>query len=148
MPNPFALVNLAAALSRTQNQPSTHAALASGSGSGDWSGPVLCTYQAYEEDKARLGAAADNAPGWCGIRYSALNAARIVAVNGLSDGLCAQCLEIKGNGPSVYVLAIDLKEAPGLDIAGTSFHNLFPDRNILDPETCNWRVVDPSLCSG
>ncbi|KAI8926381.1 hypothetical protein BC831DRAFT_228438 [Entophlyctis helioformis] len=51
-----------------------------------------CTYHPYEEDKARLGASYDNSPGWCGIRYSALNAARIVAVNGLGTGMCAQCI--------------------------------------------------------
>ncbi|OAJ37979.1 hypothetical protein BDEG_21947 [Batrachochytrium dendrobatidis JEL423] len=118
--------------------------------SDGWStGP--CTYHPYEEDLARLGATAyDNAPGWCGIRYSALNIQRIVAVNGLGSSMCAQCLEFRNaaGGPSMFVLAVDQKGAPGLDVSHTSFQNAFPGANALDPQTCSWRITSQSYCSG
>ncbi|KAI8925978.1 hypothetical protein BC831DRAFT_458506 [Entophlyctis helioformis] len=109
-----------------------------------------CTYHPYEEDKARLGASYDNSPAWCGIRYSALNAARIVAVNGLGTGMCAQCIEFRGanGGPSMFVLAVDQKGDPGLDVARSSFQAAFPGSNPLDPQVCAWRIVAPSNCAG
>ncbi|KAJ3280785.1 hypothetical protein HK104_000405 [Borealophlyctis nickersoniae] len=111
----------------------------------------LCTFHNYEGDKARLGAAYDNSPGWCGIRYSALNAARITAVHGLDTGAkCGLCLEIASasGGPSAYVLAVDQKGAPGLDVAKSSFQAIFPKANPYDPQTCKWRTVASSLCQG
>jgi hypothetical protein len=82
-----------------------------------------------------------------------LNIARITAVNGLNTpSNCNQCLEISGDGRSnqqpVYVLAVDQKGDPGLDIARSSYQKLFPDKNWLDPQICNWRVVDSSYCAG
>ncbi|KAJ2992211.1 hypothetical protein HDV02_003197 [Globomyces sp. JEL0801] len=83
-----------------------------------------------------------------GTRYSKLNIARITAVHGLQAGLCNQCLEMMNanGGPSVYVLAVDQKGDPGLDVAISSFSAAFPGANPLDPQTCKWRVVDPSKC--
>ncbi|KAJ3278135.1 hypothetical protein HK104_002611 [Borealophlyctis nickersoniae] len=113
---------------------------------------VPCTYHDYEGDKARFGPAYDNNPGWCGIRYSALNAARITAISTMDEHLCGKCLEItsssSGSGPSQYVLAIDQKAAPGLDIARTSFAAMFPGSNPLDPQTCMYRIVADSMCTG
>ena len=82
-----------------------------------------------------------------------LNIARITAVNGLNTpSNCNQCLEIIGDGSSnqqpVYVLAVDQKGDPGLDIARSSYQKIFPDKNWLDPQICNWRVVDSSYCTG
>ncbi|KAJ3066956.1 hypothetical protein HK102_007522, partial [Quaeritorhiza haematococci] len=82
------------------------------------------------------------APGFCGHRYSKLNAARITAVNGLTPNMCNQCLEVSsasGNGPVQYILAIDKKVGEGLDVARTSFAAMFPGSNPLDPQTCRWR---------
>nr|KAJ3412749.1 hypothetical protein HK105_002264 [Polyrhizophydium stewartii] len=109
-----------------------------------------CTYHPYEEDMARLGSAYDNSPAWCGFRYSALNVARIVSVNGMGDSQCGQCLEFRNaaGGPSVFVLAVDQKGAAGLDISRSSFSAAFPGQNPLDPQTCAWRIVDPSNCVG
>ena len=43
-----------------------------------------CTTHDYELSLKQIGyPALDNSPGWCGIRYSMLNIARITAVNGL-----------------------------------------------------------------
>lgn len=109
---------------------------------------VRCTFHDYEGMSAQLGLALDNSPGWCGTRYSVLNVARVTAVNGMGAGLCNQCLEITGSngGPAVYVLAIDNKADPGLDVARSSFQALFPSANAYDPQLCNWRVVEPSRC--
>ncbi|KAJ3278737.1 hypothetical protein HK104_002067 [Borealophlyctis nickersoniae] len=112
---------------------------------------VPCTYHDYEGDKANLGAAYDNSPGWCGIRYSALNAARITAIDTMHESLCGKCLEIassSGSGPSQYVLAIDQKGAPGLDVARTSFAAAFPGSNPLDPQSCMYRIVADEMCAG
>lgn len=107
-----------------------------------------CTYHDYEGDRQRLGLAYDTSPGWCGIRYSVLNVARITAVHGLGTGMCNQCLEMQGiqGGPKVYVLAVDQKGGAGLDVAPSSFQAAFPGANILDPQTCSWRIVAPELC--
>ncbi|KAJ3038368.1 hypothetical protein HDV00_000789 [Rhizophlyctis rosea] len=113
------------------------------------SGP--CTYHDYEGDKELLGFAYDSSPGWCGTRYSSLYVARVTAVSTMNPALCNKCLEIQsssGSGPSAYVLAIDQKGAPGLDVAKTSFASIFPGQNPLDPQNCRWRVVDDSYCSG
>ncbi|KAJ3050142.1 hypothetical protein HK097_008867 [Rhizophlyctis rosea] len=113
------------------------------------SGP--CTYHDYEGDKARLGESYDSSPGWCGTRYSSLNVGRVTAVSTMNPSLCNKCLEIQsadGDGPSTYVLAIDQKGAPGLDVARSSFASTFPHDNPLDPQTCRWRVVEDSYCSG
>ncbi|KAJ3272849.1 hypothetical protein HDV01_005172 [Terramyces sp. JEL0728] len=109
-----------------------------------------CTYHPYEEDMKSLGSAYDNSPGWCGIRYTMLNVARIVAVHGLGAGNCNMCLEMANasGGPSVYILAVDQKGDPGLDVAKSSFQAAFPNSNALDPEVCKWRVVDHSHCGG
>ncbi|KAL2911798.1 hypothetical protein HK105_208731 [Polyrhizophydium stewartii] len=109
-----------------------------------------CTYHPYQEDLARLGSAYDNSPGWCGIRYTALDITRVVAVNGVTAGDCAQCLEFRNaaGGPSEFVLIIDQKGDPGLDISRSSFSAAFPGQNPLDPQTCAWRIVDPSNCAG
>ncbi|KAJ3308738.1 hypothetical protein HDV04_000834 [Boothiomyces sp. JEL0838] len=109
-----------------------------------------CTYHPYEEDMKSLGNAYDNSPGWCGIRYTMLNVARIVAVHGLGAGNCNMCLEMANanGGPSVYILAVDQKGDPGLDVAKSSFQAAFPNSNALDPEVCKWRVVDHSFCGG
>ncbi|KAJ3252414.1 hypothetical protein HK103_001581 [Boothiomyces macroporosus] len=109
----------------------------------------LCTFHDYEGDYNRFGKALDNNPGWCGIRYSVLNVARITAMHGISASSCNQCLEFSaadGSGPSVYVLVVDQKGAEGLDVAQSSFAAAFPGKNSLDPETCRWRIVDPSKC--
>jgi hypothetical protein len=111
---------------------------------------VRATYHDYEGDRARLGRAYDNSPGWCGIRYSVLNVARITAINGMNAGLCNQCLEVQNvnGGPVVYVLAVDWKADPGLDIARSSYAALTPGANPLDPQQVRYRVVDPSHCAG
>ena len=92
---------------------------------------VLATYHDYEGDRNTLGRAYDNSPGWCGIRYSVLNVARITAVNGMHEGLCNQCLAVQNvnGGPVVYVLAVDQKQGEGLDIARSSYHALNPAEN-------------------
>ncbi|KAL2911795.1 hypothetical protein HK105_208728 [Polyrhizophydium stewartii] len=107
-----------------------------------------CTYHPYEEDMARLGDSYDNGPGWCGFRYTALNVARIVAVHGMDDGQCGQCLEFRNaaGGPSIFVLAVDWKGDPGLDLSRSSFAAAFPGQNPLDPQTCAWRYVPISSC--
>ncbi|KAL2911792.1 hypothetical protein HK105_208725 [Polyrhizophydium stewartii] len=117
--------------------------------SSDWK-TGRCTYHPYQEDFAKQGAAADNAPGWCGIRYTALDVTRVVAINGVTAGQCAQCLEFRNaaGGPSEFVLIIDEKGAEGLDISRSSFSAAFPGQNPLDPQTCAWRIVDPSNCAG
>ncbi|KAL2911794.1 hypothetical protein HK105_208727 [Polyrhizophydium stewartii] len=109
-----------------------------------------CTYHPYQEDLARLGSAYDNSPGWCGIRYTALDITRVVAIRGVTAGQCAQCLEFRNaaGGPSEFVLIIDEKGAEGLDISRSSFSSAFPGQNPLDPQTCAWRIVDPSNCAG
>jgi hypothetical protein len=111
---------------------------------------VLATYHDYEGDRATLGRAYDNSPGWCGIRYSVLNVARITAVNGLGESMCNQCLEVQNanGGPIVYVLAVDQKQGPGLDIARSSYAALTPAANPLDPQQVRYRVVDHSNCAG
>ncbi|KAL2911796.1 hypothetical protein HK105_208729 [Polyrhizophydium stewartii] len=117
--------------------------------SSDWK-TGRCTYHPYQEDLARLGSAYDNSPGWCGIRYTALDITRVVAVNGVTAGDCAQCLEFRNaaGGPSELVLIIDQKGDPGLDVSRSSFSAAFPGQNPLDPQTCAWRIVDPSNCAG
>ncbi|KAH6568453.1 hypothetical protein BASA50_003918 [Batrachochytrium salamandrivorans] len=135
----FSFVTLASLLSTVSGRPTD-----------DWS-TGKCTYHPYEEDLARLGGTAyDNAPGWCGIRYTALNIQRIVAVSGLGASMCAQCIEFRGaaGGPTMYVLAVDQKGSEGLDVSHTSFQNAFPSANALDPQTCAWRITDPSNCAG
>ena len=105
-----------------------------------------CTYHHYESFvPAEI---YDNSPGWCGIRYSSLDLTRVTAVNGMNEGGCNQCLEVTAEGGNtIYVLAIDFKADPGLDISETSFHHMFPDGNPLDPITCSWNVVDPCYCT-
>ncbi|KAJ3334914.1 hypothetical protein HDU91_002458, partial [Kappamyces sp. JEL0680] len=88
----------------------------------------------------------DNSAPWCGQRYSVLNVARVVAIPNMSADKCNQCIEIIGSADPVYVLVIDQREAYGLDIAESSYQALFPGANILDPQTCQYRFVDPSLC--
>ncbi|KAJ3071089.1 hypothetical protein HK102_006516, partial [Quaeritorhiza haematococci] len=90
------------------------------------------------------------APPWCGMRYSKLNAASITAISGINANMCNQCLEVQavGGGPTRYVLIVDQKGAPGLDIALTSFSALFPGKNPLDPQTCQWRITDWQRCQG
>ncbi|KAI8898153.1 hypothetical protein BC833DRAFT_614955 [Globomyces pollinis-pini] len=108
-----------------------------------------CTYHPYEDDYNKLGPSTyDNSPGWCGIRYSKLNVARITAVHGLGESQCNQCLEMMNanGGPTVYVLAVDQKGDPGLDVAKASFMATFPGANPLDPQNCKWRPVEPSKC--
>ncbi|KAI8898152.1 hypothetical protein BC833DRAFT_590977 [Globomyces pollinis-pini] len=107
-----------------------------------------CTFHNYEGDMKSLGKQYDNTPGWCGIRYSKLNVARITAVHGLQANMCNQCLEMVNSkgGPSVFVLAVDQKGDPGLDVAKSSFMATFPGANPLDPQSCKWRVVDPTKC--
>ncbi|TPX60258.1 hypothetical protein SpCBS45565_g07543 [Spizellomyces sp. 'palustris'] len=128
------------------------AAIAAKAAPSEWiSAP--CTFHDYEGDQTRLGESYDNSPGWCGIRYSALNTARITAVSGLGESLCNACLEILPDGnststKSTYVLAVDQKGAAGLDVARTSFQSTFPGSNPLDPQVCRYRVVDSSLCGG
>lgn len=118
-------------------------------------GKGRCTTHDYEGSASALGGveALDNSPAWCGMRYSMLNIARITAVNGLNlPAYCNLCLEITGDASSnkqpVYVLAVDQKGDPGLDIARSSFQKIFPNKNWLDPQICNWRVVDSSYCTG
>ena len=63
--------------------------------------------------------------------------------------LCNKCVRIKGLnsiGPSMYVLMIDRKAAPGLDIAKTTFMELFPDKNPLDPQQCEYSIVEDIYC--
>lgn len=109
---------------------------------------VPCTFHDYEADKQQLGTSYDNSPGWCGTRYSSLNVARITAISGLSGSLCNACLEITSasGGPSEYVLAVDQKQGNGLDIAKSSFQNVFPGKNPLDPQMCRFRVVENKFC--
>ncbi|KAJ3304468.1 hypothetical protein HDV03_002812 [Kappamyces sp. JEL0829] len=112
---------------------------------------VPCTMNAYEQTfQAALSsdgmALLDSSAPWCGQRYSVLNNARIVSVSGMSSDLCNQCIEIVGAGSSVYAWAVDQREAHGLDIAESSYQALFPNSNLLDPQTCQWRVVSPSYC--
>ncbi|KAL5035385.1 hypothetical protein RTP6_003089 [Batrachochytrium dendrobatidis] len=110
-----------------------------------------CTSHPYEQDLARFGAATyDNAPGWCGIRYSSLDITRIVAVHGLDESMCGQCIEFKNaaGGPAQYVLAVDQKADPGLDLAITSLKNAFPGQDPLNPQKCDWKVVDQQFCAG
>ena len=104
-----------------------------------------CTYHDYEsyEPVANF----ENSPGWCGIRYSQLNLARITAVNGLGGDGCAKCLRVSGPAGSLYVLAIDTKADPGLDIARSSFAAI-TNENVLNPVSCSWTVVADSFCSG
>ena len=109
-----------------------------------------CTFHPYEEDFARLGQDLDNSPGWCGIRYSVLNLARIVAVNGLEAKNCVQCLEVSSasGGPKTFILAVDKKSDPGLDVAKSSYEAMFPGKNPLDPQLCQWKVVSYQKCGG
>lgn len=112
-----------------------------------------CTYHDYEGDQARYGIQAyDDSPGWCGIRYSSLNLARVTAAHTITPQLCGKCLAVQSasssSAPVHYLLMIDQKGDPGLDIAKTSFQALFPNNNPLDPETCNFAVVDDKFCSG
>jgi hypothetical protein len=111
---------------------------------------VRTTYHPYEEDRQALGAAYDNSPGWCGIRYSVLNVARITAVHGMNENLCGRCLAVQNvnGGPVVHVLAVDWKGDPGLDMARSSYQALNPGTNPLDPSVASYRIVDQSLCSG
>jgi hypothetical protein len=113
-----------------------------------WLGEGKCTFHPYESDKEKWNIEYDNSPGWCGIRYSMLNVARITAINGMNSALCNQCIQVQGSkgGPFIYVLAVDYKEAPGLDIAKSSFQALFPKSNPFDPQICRWRVVNPKYC--
>ncbi|KAJ3289354.1 hypothetical protein HK104_007522 [Borealophlyctis nickersoniae] len=115
-----------------------------------WSNGVRCTYHDYEGDKSRLGTSYDDSPGWCGYRYSVLDVSRITAVSGMDVALCGKCLEISGanGGPSTYVMAVDQKGDPGLDVARTSFAKTFPGSNPLDPQSCRYRVVSDDYCAG
>jgi hypothetical protein len=105
-----------------------------------------CTFHDYESYKPLR--QYDNSPGWCGVRYSVLNVARITAVNGMNADGCNRCLEVTGaDGTNpIYVLAVDFKADPGLDIAKSSYMALFPNQNPLDPNICRWRRVNPSFC--
>jgi hypothetical protein len=119
------------------------------SSKSEWRKGELCTYNDYEGEMLRFGSAFDLSPGWCGIRYTMLNVKRIVAVDIMNEKMCNKCLEIKGvgvRGGSVFVLAVDKKGLNGLDISKTAFKKIFPGKNELDPERCNWRVVDKSFC--
>jgi hypothetical protein len=111
---------------------------------------VPCTMHAYEGMLKQYGNAIDNSPPWCGQRYTILNVARVVAITNMSPGMCNQCIEIVGvgrfGGPKVYALAVDQRQAYGLDIAESSYKALFPRDNILNPHTCKYRVVNPSFC--
>jgi hypothetical protein len=111
---------------------------------------VLATYHDYEADRLLLGSSYDNSPGWCGIRYSVLNVARITAINGMNEGLCNQCLAVQNvnGGPIVYVLAVDQKQGPGLDIAKSSYQAINPNGDPLDPSTVRYQLVDSSHCTG
>jgi hypothetical protein len=104
-----------------------------------------CTMHDYEGPLASDPRLYDNAAPYCGHRYSILNIARIVALPNMNPGLCNQCVEIRGE-QSVYVLVVDQREAYGLDIASSSYQSLFPNDNVLNPHTCQYRIVDPSLC--
>ena len=104
-----------------------------------------CTYHDYESYEPV--ASFENSPGWCGIRYSQLNLARITAVNGLGGDGCAKCLRVSGPAGSLYVLAVDTKADPGLDIARTSFAAI-TNTNVLNPISCSWTVVADSFCQG
>jgi len=108
---------------------------------------VPCTFHDYEGSYQTYGIQLDNNPPYCGERYSVLNVARIVATSFMEPNMCNQCIQIFGSpGHSLYVLAVDKREAFGLDIAGSSFQALFPESNILDPQTCTYQIVDPSFC--
>ena len=104
-----------------------------------------CTYHDYESYEPV--ASFENSPAWCGIRYSQLNLARITAVNGLGGDGCAKCLRVSGPAGSLYVLAVDTKADPGLDIARSSFAAI-TNENVLNPISCSWTVVADSYCAG
>lgn len=104
-----------------------------------------CTMHDYEGPIASNPRLYDNAAPWCGQRYSVLNVARVVALPNMNPSLCNQCIEIRGE-QTVYVLAIDQREAYGLDIASSSYQALFPNDNVLNPHTCSYRIVDSSYC--
>lgn len=113
------------------------------------SGTVRCTFHDYEGTFNTFGMQLDYSPPYCGMRYSVLNNARVMAVSFMEPGMCNQCIQVFGaSGSSAYILAVDRKEADGLDIAGSSFQALFPGSNVLDPQTCSYQVVDHSYCAG
>lgn len=89
-------------------------------------------------------------PGWCGIRYSSLNVQRIVSMSNISPELCGKCVKLQGanGGPVQYALAMDQRGAAGLDISKTTYENMFPGQNPLNPQQCVYEVVHDSFCSG
>ena len=117
--------------------------------SGSLSFQGRCTYHDYQGDQQRFGVSVyDNNPPWCGHRYSDLQLGRVMAVHGLDGTMCNQCFQVIGSAGSVYILAVDQKADEGLDIAKTSFEELFPGQDPLNPQICTWTQVDASYCSG
>lgn len=107
-----------------------------------------CTYHDYEGGMMKLGPEAyDNAPGWCGIRYSSLDLTRVMAINGINEGGCNKCYQVSSPYSSLYILAIDYKADPGLDISKSGFQALFPNDDPLNPQVCDWQEVDFSFCA-
>ncbi|RKO97737.1 hypothetical protein CAUPRSCDRAFT_10612 [Caulochytrium protostelioides] len=110
-----------------------------------------CTYHDYEAlQKEYTPSVFDNSPGWCGYRYSSMRLTHVMAMNGVTGLKCNTCYAVRdavrADTPTQYILAIDQKGDPGLDIALTAFKQIFPNENPLDPQTCSWEEVDASNC--
>ncbi|RKO97768.1 hypothetical protein CXG81DRAFT_19658 [Caulochytrium protostelioides] len=113
---------------------------------------VLCTMHNYVEDQ-KNNPSYDNSPPSCGQRYSRLEVGYIMAINGGGGEQCNLCYAVTGQaangqpaGPTVYILAVDRKGAEGLDIGQTAYQELFPGQNVLDPQKCDFKLVDASYC--
>jgi hypothetical protein len=111
---------------------------------------VKCTYHPYEDTFKKQGKSMDNAPGWCGIRYSGLKIDQLVSVDLMNTKLCNACLRLQGTsgGPVVYALAVDYNGAAGVDVSKAVMQRLYPTKNPLDPQKVDWKVVESSLCTG
>ncbi|NBO98911.1 MAG: hypothetical protein EBU90_02115 [Proteobacteria bacterium] len=106
-----------------------------------------CTMHDYEGDQKRFGVAAyDNQPPWCGQKYSNYNVSRIMAMSIMTRTNCDKCFLVTGE-KSVYILGVDKKADPGLDIARSSFVELFPNSDPLNPQDCSFVQVPLWHCT-
>ena len=94
----------------------------------------------------------------CGTEYGHLNIGYVMSIDDGTGSGCNRCYAVKSQltGKEVYILGVDIKGSPGLDIGESAWADLGHNErvNTNDPhhyanmQTCEWKQVAASNCAG
>lgn len=94
----------------------------------------------------------------CGTEYGHLNIGYVMSIDDGTGLGCNRCYAVtsQATGKQVYILGVDRKGSPGLDIGESAWADLGHDErsdtssplHYAQVQQCKWREVDASNCAG